>query len=226
MAAKKNPTVFISRALNPAGAFHQLLHSKTNLIGLSLIEFEPLVFGPLPSADWLFFYSKKGIQYCLSQLDDLDTLPPIGVMGQASADFLSLNYKIQAQFIGTGDPIETAQKFSRQAKGKKVIFAQAQYSKQSVQQLLGESIQSYNLLTYTNCVKTDFELPWIDILVFTSPLNVAAYFAQYPYCQGQQIVSIGNVTAKALLEHHIDHFIIAESPHEQSLAKACLGLIS
>jgi len=225
MQIASQPTVFISRDLEEDSVFKQQLASKSNLIGCSLIQFKAIAFGDLPVGDWLFFYSKKGIHYCLSQLDDLDQLPPIAVIGQASADFLWSKYAIKAQFVGTGQPEATALAFSKLVRGKKVIFAQAQHSKQSVQQLLGKSIFSCKVISYQNEIKVDFKLPPIDILVFTSPLNVMAYFNQYAYRSTQKIISIGRVTAKALNALGITTLTIAAAPNELELATACLKFI-
>jgi uroporphyrinogen-III synthase len=225
MQTAQQPTVFISRDLEEDSVFKQHIAPKAKVIGLSLIEFKALPFGPLPACDWLFFYSKKGIHYCLSQLDHLEQLPPVGVIGQASADFLWAEYKIQAQFVGTGHPEATALAFSKLVQDKKVIFAQAQHSKQSVQKLLGKNVILCDVITYQNEAKVDFKLPSIDVLVFTSPLNVKAYFDQYTYQSTQKIISIGRVTAKALNEIGITSFTIAAAPNEFELATACLPFI-
>lgn len=225
MQTTPQPTVFISRDLEKDSVFKEQIASKAKLIGCSLIEFKAVPFGQLPTCDWLFFYSKKGIHYSLSQLEDWEQLPPIAVIGQASADFLWSKYKIQAQFVGTGHPEETALAFSKLAKGKKVVFAQAQHSKQSVQQLLDKNVVFCDVITYQNEVKVDFELPPIDILVFTSPLNVQAYFDKYSYHNTQKIISIGRVTAKALNAIGITTLTIAAAPNELELAAACLQFI-
>lgn len=225
MQIAQQPSIFISRNLEEDSVFKQSLASKAKIIGCSLIQFKAIAFDGLPTCDWLFFYSKKGIHYCLSQLESLDQLPPIGVIGQASADFLWSKYKIKAQFVGTGHPEATAIAFSPLAKDQKVVFARAQHSKRSVQQLLDDSIVIDDLITYQNEMKVDFKLPSIDILVFTSPLNVTAYFKQYSYCSTQKIISIGRVTAKALKELGITNFTIAAAPNELELATACLEFI-
>lgn len=225
MQIAQQPTVFISRDLEEDSIFKQSLASKAKIIGHSLIQFKAISFEALPASDWLFFYSKKGIYYCLSQLETLEQLPPIGVIGQASADFLWSKYKIQAQFVGTGHPEATAIAFSKLAKDKKVVFARAKHSKQSVQQLLDDGITICDVITYQNEVKVDFKLPSIDILVFTSPLNVTAYFKQYSYCSTQKIISIGRVTAKALNKLGITNLTIAAAPNELELATACLEFI-
>lgn len=218
--------IFISRDLSSKSVFRQMLGTKTSLIGLSLIEFKSILFDRIPRADWLFFYSKSGIKYCLSQLDTLDDLTPIAVIGQASADFLKANYNIEAQFVGTGHPEKTAAQFSLVAKGQKVVFVQAKNSKQSVQNILGKQVIPIDLLVYDNCAKTDFEVPKANVLVFTSPLNVEAYFSKYTYQQEQTIISIGQTTARALKEHGVDEIIIAKEPNEKALADCCLALIS
>lgn len=225
MQPTEQPTVFISRDLGEDSVFKQHIAPKANLIGCSLIEFKAVPFGQLPLCDWLFFYSKKGIDYYLSQVEDLKQLPAIGVIGQPSADFLLSKYNIQAQFVGTGHPEGTALGFSKLAQGKTVVFAQAKHSNQSVQKLLGEAVFCHNLIVYQNEIKTNFKLPPIDILVFTSPLNVRAYFDQYPYQSTQKVISIGRVTAKALNEIGITTLTIAAETSELELATACLAFI-
>ncbi len=225
MQPTEQPTIFISRDLEQDSVFAQYVAPKATIIGSSLIEFKAVHFDKLPTCDWLFFYSKKGIHYCLSQLEEKASLPPIGVIGQASANFLYSKYQIQAQFVGTGHPEETALAFSKLVQGKKVVFAQALHSNQSVQQLLDKNVICYNMITYQNEVKIDFKLPPVDVLVFTSPLNVKAYFDQYTYHTSQKIISIGRVTAKALKAIGITTFTIATAPNERALAVACLQAI-
>lgn len=217
--------IFISRDLSLDSIFRQQLEDKATLVGLSLVEFSALAFDKIPDSDWLFFYSKNGIEYCFSQLDTLDNLPPIGVIGKASAEFLKLHYNINAQFVGTGHPKETAAQFLSVANGQKVLFVQAKNSKQSVQKLLSKKVFVESLLVYDNYPKTDFELPQLDVLVFTSPLNVAAYFANYSYQKGQAIISIGRTTEQALKEQGIKTIILAAEPSEKALAACCLALI-
>lgn len=226
MVSNNPSTVFISRNLSEDSVFYQLVCPKMHVIGRSLLTFKPLYFHALPVSDWLFFYSKKGIQHCLSQLKNLSKLPSIGVMGQASADFLRTHYSLKAQFIGKGDPIATAEHFAPLVKGKKVLFVQAKNSKQSVQKLLQDSIDSEHLIVYDNQIKTDFELPVLDCLIFTSPLNVKAYFSKYKHHSTQKIISIGNVTTQALYQQGIDQVITVTTANEKALAIACLQIFT
>lgn len=218
--------LFISRTLAKDSIFRQKveeIQAIDTITDCSLVEFSPISFQHNLSADWLFFYSKNGIQFCLSQLDDLSSLPKIAVIGPASADFLANNWNLQADFVGTGHPEATAEAFLKVAEGKQVLFAQAKNSKQSVQKILGTAVQAVDLVVYDNVIKTDFTIPFSEMLVFTSPLNVKAYFSKYTFEPRQKVVSIGRTTAKALDEFEITNYIIAAKPNELALAKACIG---
>ena len=64
--------IFISRDLATDSIFSKRLQGKATVIGLSLVEFQPLIFDAKKSGDWLFFYSKNGIQYYFSQMTSLE----------------------------------------------------------------------------------------------------------------------------------------------------------
>jgi len=217
--------IFISRALTDKSPFGSMLQQYT-LQGLSLIDFEPIAFESPVEVDWLFFYSKNGIKYFFEQQPKLTQLPLIGVIGSASARYLDQRYGIKADFIGTGAPETTAEQFLAVAQTKNIVFVQAQNSKQSIQKLLGEAVLSQNLIVYNNYPKRDFEIATADILVFTSPMNVTAYFSRYVLQPFQQIVSIGKTTAAALEQQGMTNYFIAASPNEKGLATTCLNLIN
>lgn len=217
--------IFISRALTSNSPFQNLLEGHT-IQGLSLIDFKPIAFEYQKDADWLFFYSKNGIKYFFEQQKTTTQLPAIAVIGEASALYLKQHYSITANFVGTGHPRDTAEQFAILTKGEKVVFVQAQHSKQSVQKLLGEHIISHNLIVYNNYFKSHFEISPADILVFTSPMNVNAYFSRYTLQAFQQVVSIGKTTAKTLNQHGIANYIIASKPNETALAETCLDIIN
>lgn len=219
-------TIFISRELKSNSPFLALLADKARVIGNSLIDFKAVPITHIPQADWLFFYSKKGIRYFFEQLPQNFSLPHLAVIGAASADYLYDNYQLQADFIGTGHPEATAQQFLALAQQKKVVFVQAKQSKQSVQQLIKTQVATAALVVYDNVPKTNIDLPFSDILVFTSPMNAQAYFTQYPLKNNQQVVSIGHSTAKALKTLSINNIHIAEQPNETALAQTCLTLLS
>ena len=215
--------VFISRNLSSDSIFRKLLSEKTVLTNLSLIDFSPLPFVSMPDVVWLFFYSKNGIKYYLSQVNLKQKLPMIAVMGTASAAYLKSDFMITADFTGDADPQAVAEQFFSLAKNQKVAFVQAKNSRKSVQNLA--DFNASDLIVYDNFAKVDFNLPAADILVFTSPMNAGAYFDRYSYLTGQHIIAIGETTANALKSIGLDDVIVAKKANEQSLADACLALI-
>jgi uroporphyrinogen-III synthase len=224
MAALKR--IFISRDLGANSPFRALLGERALIEGQSLVAFEALPIQVLPTCDWLFFYSKKGIQFGWEALSDLVAAPKVAVLGQASAEYLSADFGCAADFIGTGAPESTAAAFLALAKGQRVCFVQAKQSRQSVAKLLGQQIQAQSLAVYNNQPKASLELPVCDILVFTSPLNAQAYYQHYQPLPHQKVVAIGQTTAKALRQLGITPHKISAVPHERELANCCLLFLS
>lgn len=215
--------VFISRNLTSKSIFYILLQSKSELIDMSLLLFRPLAFSPDKHTDWLFFYSKNAIKFYFTQVPPLSNSSKIAVMGAPSAHFLKSHYNIQADFVGNGIPDATAERFYKLVDGKRVAFVQARNSRKSVQQLA--NFNAHDLIVYDNFMKEDFELKDMDILAFTSPMNVQAYFTKYSYQSGQEFLSIGASTKSALESYGIENVRMAAEPSEKALANLCLTLI-
>lgn len=217
--------IFISRNLAADSVFKAALEEQAQLEAQSLIQFEAVPIVALPECDWLFFYSKKGIDFGWASLQSMRPFPKVAVLGQASAEYLAQKHSYKADFVGTGAAEATAQAFLSHAKDQRVCFVQAQNSRQSVAKQLGQQVQAQTLVVYANTPKTALSIPPCDILVFTSPLNAQAYYAHYPPQAGQAVVAIGQTTAKALEQLEITNFNIAPQPHERALADTCLSLL-
>ncbi|MEM1325733.1 MAG: uroporphyrinogen-III synthase [Bacteroidota bacterium] len=218
--------VFISRELAADSIFRaRMQEAHIPLTAFSLIEFELSSFDAVPLTDWIFFYSKRGVHYFLEGCKKLD-LPQDyfqyvqwACIGEGTATALrQAGYKLD--FIGDGQPKNVAAAFSIIATGKRALFPQAQWSRQSVQKLLSEHIQSIDLIVYTNKPKSHYVMESRRILVFTSPLNAEAYFHRHDLQPGQRIVAIGNTTADALRRLGFHECTIAKAPNEQALANA------
>ncbi len=219
------PRIFISRALGSDSPFRALLTEHALLEAQSLIEFEALPVEPLPVCDWLFFYSKKGLEYGWSTLKTLVPAPRVAVLGQASAEYLAAQFGQMADFVGTGAPETTAAAFLEVATGTRVCFVQAQHSRQSVATLLGEQVKTQTITVYNNRPKKVLDLPVCTILVFTSPLNAQAYYQHYTALETQAVVAIGQTTARALRQLGVKPTAIAAAPNERELAQCCLALL-
>lgn len=227
----KKPKVFISRNLEPDSIFQKKLTAKGfDVQGVSLIHFESIEFSQIRDVDWIFFYSKKGIQFFFEGLKKIDAnwqesmkKYQLATIGEASAAYLEKIYK-KPDFAGNGEPKETATEFLKYAKGKRVLFPQATNSRQSIQKLLSDEITALSLVVYENQAAEGFAIANdFDILVFTSPLNVEIYFKERNYVSGQRIIAIGNTTAEALENVGMERIEIAKEPSEEGLIEIVLG---
>jgi len=224
------PKTFISRPLKKNSLFKkQLLESGMDIIGQSLIHFSPIPINNLPKSDWVFFYSKKGVQFFMEQVQNAPKFQKLiesvkwAVMGKGTAATLA-KFGIQADFIGTGHPTSTTAQFYKIAETHKVLFVRARNSKKSVQKIWRQPKNVVDLIVYDNQIKTDFDIPFCEYLVFTSPLNAKAFFQKYPIDKSQKVIAIGNTTAKALLNLGIKEVKIAPKPNETEMAKKVLEL--
>ncbi len=228
-------TVFITRDLTPDSDFLYLLSEEGwQVNGFSLLEFEGVPFS-YPHVDWIFFYSKNGIKFFFEYLKSderrwrtfskrqASKTPKLAVMSKASAEYL-LEYNVEADFIGTGDASTTAPAFLRMAKGQRVLFPHAKNSRHSIRQLIENEINAIDIVVYENRKTSNFPPSDAAVLVFTSPMNVEAYFEKYSLKQKQKLVAIGHTTATKLTVLGLHKFKIATEPNETALAHAVIGL--
>lgn len=211
--------LFISRDLKKKSPFHQALSSKFRITALSLIDFKAIPFNqPNPDFDWLFFYSKNGVKYFFESFDKKNQLPPIAAMGKGTAATI-VEQGYSCAFIGKGNPQDVSEQFLALAKHQRVLFIQAKNSKQSIQKILGNTIDSQSLVVYNNTPKKSLppHLSEQDVLVFTSPLNVKSYLAHFSISHAQIVVSMGTSTSDCLLQNGISSFHQTRTPSEQGL---------
>ncbi|MEO0339703.1 MAG: uroporphyrinogen-III synthase [Bacteroidota bacterium] len=217
-----NKKLFISRALTEDSPIWSFGKSKEiQVFHQSLIDFTPVRFNHIPGADWIFFYSKKAVHYFYRQALDqnLPIKPMIGTMGLGTLNALK-EFGKSADFAGNGQPEQVANAFRVLAKGKKVLFPRALNSMQSIQNILGESIEAIDLVVYSNSPNRNFELPVLDYLLFTSPMNVEAYCIKYRWRPGQKVVAIGSSTAQSLADNGLEQYGVADQPSEQGMIRA------
>ena len=221
--------IFISRAQKEQSVFKQLLEQRgLTIIGQSLVSILPCRIESIPAVDWVFFYSKNGVQCFFKAVAEqgitLSQKMRYGVIGSGTAEAL-MAAGCQPDFIGTGDPQSTARQFLPLAKGQKVLFPQAAHSKQSIQKELKGEITILPLIVYQNEPLVDFDIPPCDLLVFTSPMNARTYFNRYQLNPGQKVMAIGKTTATALRIMRVDDVYIAAAPSEESLVNAVLDIL-
>ncbi|MEM8525265.1 MAG: uroporphyrinogen-III synthase [Bacteroidota bacterium] len=219
-------SVFITRNVEEDSEFRQILETEGFVVeGRSLIDFRAITFNEIPETDWIFFYSRKAIRYFFEGLSKEMNLSKtqLACMGKGTTTALEKLGK-KANFEGNGTPEEIAADFLQLAKNRSVLFPRARNSRQSIQKILGNHIISHDLVVYINEQKTDCHMSNKNLLVFTSPLNVEAYFHQNTLQPHQRIVAIGETTAKALKKLGYCEIMIAGQPNERSMAESVLRL--
>lgn len=220
-------SVFITRELSEQSYFRRALEKHgIHIEARSLIRTVP-TFTKLDSfifrhVDWIFFSSKNAVEYFF-QLDP--TLPKdvkFGVMGAGSEEMLRKKGHFTSYVGESGDTAEVAEEFAEMVKGQTVLFPGAEGSLKSIQKGLFEDTKVIDLPVYATVLEEDVEASGADVLVFTSPSNVDAYFAGNLLDPYQKVVAIGKSTGKKFDEMGV-RYTLPYSPDEVGLAEAVFG---
>ncbi|MCW3077596.1 MAG: hydroxymethylbilane synthase [Bacteroidetes bacterium] len=217
------PIIFISKTLLPdSPLLSGLASSGFEIIHESLIRVLPIRFSYSAKTNWIFFSSKNAIEHFFTQQPQVEPGTKYGVMGKSSAEYL-LRYGIKADFIGSGiDTSQIGKDFAEVIKNETVLFPQAIDSLQTIQKHLSFNNISSNLYVYKTTLRSDFTLPPVKVLVFTSPSNVAAYFSKYKIFPGQKVVAMGSSTLRKLTDQGIKDAAIPASFDDEGLLNAIL----
>lgn len=215
------PTLFISRQLSKESALRKwALNNSVEVIDNSLLRFEALPFQlPQTDFDWFFFQSPRGVDFFMADVEAMSLKhTKLAAIGKGTAKALEA-HQLQPAFIGSGDPTKTAAAFEQVANGCNVLFVRAAQSRCSIERALGQSIQAENLIVYSNEIAPPAQTIPADILVFTSALNVHAWFKTHSKATvQQQFIAFGSSTAEALMEYGIQA-PYPERPTEDALIR-------
>lgn len=219
-------SAFISRALADGSPFqHLLLAAGFEVYGQSLLKFEPIAFSSPTTTDWVFCYSARSVDFffngLLAQGIPSARYQHFAALGSGTAKAL-LRWAIQPDFVGTGNPDETAAAFEQLARGKSVLFPRAEQSRQSVQRSLSDAVRVFDLVVYRNSIDHRVTAPVTRYVALTSPLNAEAYLQQEVASDNTRFVAIGKTTARALKMLEVSDFRIAHQSSEQGLAETII----
>ena len=236
IVAKFNPdrkfpsNVFISRMLPETSYFRKALEKyQIQLDDRSLIKIFPIInkLDPfiLKRVDWVFFSSKNAIECFFSLSPQMPKKVKYGVIGRASEEMLR-RYGIVPDFNGEEDGIDTqdiAKDFAKLANGSTVLFPGAKDSLRTIQQALNKATKIIDLPVYETEMDENCDPSAAEVLVFTSPSNVDAYFTNNLLEPGQQVICIGKSTGKKFDQMNVN-YTLPYSPDEIGLAEAVFGL--
>ncbi len=179
----------------------------------------------LKRVEWVFFSSKNAIEYFFKLDPPLSKHAKFGVLGRASEDALRLHGKI-ADFNGEGEGIDTAdiaENFAKLANGSTILFPGAKDSLRTVQKALSSETKIIDLPIYETVMDEGIKQSYAEVLIFTSPSNVEAYFVDNLLEPDQQVICIGKSTGKKFDEMGVK-YTLPYSPDEIGLAEAVFGL--
>lgn len=221
--------VFISRELSEQSYFRRALEKHgIEIEARSLIRTVPMITKLdnfiLKNVDWVFFSSKNAVEYFFQLGPLLPKRVKYGVMGAGSADMLRRKgYAVD--YTGEGvDTVEVAAHFAEIANGMTIVFPSAENSLRSIQKGLSAETKIIDLPIYETILDSGIRETGAEILVFTSPSNVDAYFVDNLLQPDQKVIAIGKSTGKKLAEFGVQ-YKLPYSPDETGLAEAVFGTV-
>ena len=221
-------SVFITRELSEQSYFRRAIEKhKINIEARSLIRTVPVITKLdsyiLKHIDWIFFSSKNAVEYFFELNPQLPKDVKFGVMGSGSEEMLRKKGHFTDYVGESTDTAEVAADFAELVKGQTVLFPGAEGSLRSIQQGMSADTKVIDLPVYETVLEEEVEASNADVLVFTSPSNVDAYFAENLLDPYQKVVAIGKSTGKKFDEMGVK-YALPFSPDEVGLSEAVFGL--
>ncbi|MFZ4863174.1 hydroxymethylbilane synthase [Sphingobacterium sp. Mn56C] len=223
-------SVFITRDLDENSYLARALkkhHIKVE--ARSLIKIYPTIHVLdsfiLKRADWIFFNSKNAIEHFFNLNPLILKKTKLAVLGRGSESTLR-KYGRVADFSGDDLGISTdeiTQKFAELVDGQTVLIPRAKDSLMSIQKALTEQTKVIDMPIYETVLEPNVDKSNADVLIFTSPSNVTAYFRENLADPEQKIICIGHSTAQAIEEMGLN-YTLPFSPDEMGLAEAVYGI--
>jgi len=219
----KPVSVFITRNLREDDFFFQVLKANgCETHGLALIETTRITAPKIPDVDWIFFSSKHAVRHFMGQTK-VKAGTRIAAVGKGTSDELR-KFNLRADFIGgSNDTTSTAKQFAALAGRSRVLFPQAKGSLKTVQQQL-PAAKVIDLTVYETLSRPADNIPACDVMVFTSPSNVDAFFQVNSVSPKQKIVAMGHATGNALKEKGVVSFGTTDSFDDAGLVRAVMSM--
>lgn len=222
--------VFISRELIADSFFARALTKhQVDVVGQSLIEVKSIP-GALNSVavekvDWVFFTSKNSVIHFFEQQPKLRSDVRFAVIGRGSEEQLRKFGKVPS-FSGESFGIDmegVGKAFANLAAGQTVLIPRALDTLGTMKSSMEDQVSVIDVAIYQTEQVANVEGRKEEVLVFTSPSNVRAYFGSNSLAYNQKVISIGHSTGKTLAALEIP-YVLPATPDEIGLAEAVFGL--
>jgi len=188
--------VFITKTFRDTDYLEKALTKLNfNVTAKSLIEFKQVELHYLPISEWIFFSSKHAVRYFFNQNPKIGKVKFGCISKQTSAELRQFGHR--SDFIGQStDTKMIGKQFSSLVGSAKVLFPIAKESMQSIQQQLTKN--TINLVVYETLKQGVAIDTNSNIVVFTSPSNVEAFFEKNKWHEHYKAVAMGEATEGAL----------------------------
>jgi hydroxymethylbilane synthase len=188
--------IFITKTFRDTDYLEKALTKLNfNVTAKSLIAFKQIEMHYLPISDWIFFSSKHAVRYFFNQNPKIGKVKFGCISKQTSAELRQYGHR--SDFIGQStDTKMIGKQFSSLVGSAKVLFPIAKESMQSVQQQLTKN--TINLPVYETLKQGIIIDTASNIIVFTSPSNVEAFFEKNKWQEHYKAVAMGEATEGAL----------------------------
>ena len=222
-------SVFITREISEQSYFKKALakhniHIEDRSLIRTVSVINKLDSYILKGVNWIFFSSKNAVEYFFKLSPTLPDHVKFGVMGSGSEEMLRKNGCF-TDFVGDSiDSADVAAEFGKLVKGQTVLFPGAENSLRSIQQAMPADTKVIDLPVYETIIEEDVAQTNAEVLIFTSPSNVEAYFADNLLDPYQKVIAIGRSTGRKLEELGVSKYILPFSPDEVGLAEAVFGI--
>ncbi|MCC7429308.1 hydroxymethylbilane synthase [bacterium] len=223
---KLKPTsVFVTREVFQECYFVKALEKNGfSVFGKSLLKISQVPISKVEKTDWIFFSSKNAVFHFFSQSPEISKNVKFGVIGKGTESALKLFDK-EAGFCGDKfNTVEVGKDFAKLVENQSVLFPISQNSLKTVEKQLLPNTKIIDLIVYQNEPVDDFTLIDAEILVFTSPSNVEAFFQKQKINPNQKVIAIGTATGKKLAEFGVSNYKLPYSSNEISLVEAIFGI--
>ena len=221
-------TVLLTRSKDLSQSFVEMLQPHVQMVRCqSFINFSVIKVTDIPRSGWILFYSQKGVEYLVKQISS-------GLIEYSELKIIAFGPKTGIYLKSVGlDPIITgngsakavSQLILENHEIEDLYIVKGKRSLNSVAKYLEKRVNLNYLTVYDNSPDPQKISPNPDILVFTSPMNVRAYFYHNEVSNHQKIVVIGASTASTTLELGAITVYISEKPTIESLAKKVIELL-
>lgn len=217
------PSVFISREIKEDSI---LLDLDVDLFAASLIQIEIQNDCPsLDQIDWIFFSSKRGIEWAEKNEVNLTDFK-LGAVGSGTADYL-LKKGFRLEFIGEDD--KKVEEISADfdtcvSENEKVLFPLSSRSKKTILKNFRKSYET--CLAYTTEFDPILFQEDFDYLVFTSPSNFLSFFSANSISADSKVIAMGETTKNEISKYLNIPIFIPNEKNEKGIYELLQKLIS